>query len=151
MTRVERALAELGLPTRVVRMPASTRTAAEAAATCGCAVAQIVKSMVFEGRSSGRLVLLLVSGAHDVDLDRAAAAVGEGLSRADPKRVRAETGFAIGGVSPVGHLAPIGAWMDASLLEHEVVWAAAGAPDAVFAAPPAALRDATGAAVFAVA
>ncbi len=135
--RVEDAASRAGLAVTVVRMPESTRTAEEAARACGCDVAQIVKSMIFEGSLSGELKLVLVSGAHDLDLERAAAVLGEDLVRADPKRVRAETGFAIGGVAPIGHLAPIETFMDTSLLAHEVVWAAAGAPDAVFSVAPA--------------
>lgn len=143
--RVQQAARDAGLEVEVLRMPDSTRTAAEAAAACGCDVAQIVKSMIFEGAESGALKLLLISGAHDADPARCAELIGETLSRADPKRVRAETGFAIGGVAPIGHLAPIETWMDASLLDHDLVWAAAGAPNAVFSVTPAALRSATGA------
>ena len=143
--RVEQAARESGLEVNVLRMPESTRTAADAAQACGCAVSQIVKSMIFTGVDSGALKLLLVSGAHDVNLARVRDWIGEDLSRADPKRVRAETGFAIGGVSPIGHLAPIETWMDNSLLGHDLVWAAAGAPDAVFSVAPEPLKAATGA------
>lgn len=143
--RVETAARGAGLSISVRRMAEGTRTAQDAAAACGCDVGQIVKSMVFEGAESGALKLLLVSGAHDVDLSRAAGLFGEALARADPKRVRAETGFAIGGVAPIGHLSEIETWMDAALLSHDLVWAAAGAPDAVFSVAPAALMEATGA------
>lgn len=146
--RVERAAAELGLEITIERMPGTTRTAEDAAAACGCSVGQIVKSMIFEGVESGALKLLLVSGAHDVDLARAPALFGEGLQRADPKRVRAETGFAIGGVSPIGHLTETATFIDRALMAHELVWAAAGAPDAVFSIAPERLREATGAALF---
>ena len=145
VARVQAALAAAGLSAQVLRMPASTRTAAEAAAACGCLEAQIVKSLVFEGETTGRLVLLLVSGAHQADPALAAAAAGEPLRRADPKRVRAETGFAIGGVAPLGHLAPLPVWIDETLLAHAQVWAAAGAPDAVFPIAPADLAAAAGA------
>src|SRR3954466_7981200 len=101
--RVEQAASEAGLAIEVKRMGASTRTAEEAAEQCGCAVAQIVKSLVFQGEVSGRLYLFLVSGAHQLDPDKAAALVSEKLTRADPRRIREETGFAIGGVSPLGH------------------------------------------------
>ena len=101
--RVEQAARDAGLAIEVKRMGASTRTAEEAAAQCGCAVGQIVKSLVFQGEQSGRLYLFLVSGAHQLDPDKAAALVSERLARADPRRVRDETGFAIGGVSPLGH------------------------------------------------
>lgn len=143
--RVARAAEALGLAIEVRRMPASTRTAEDAAAACGCDVAQIVKSLVFE--AEGGLRLLLVSGANRVDLDRVARVTGEGLARADPKRVRAETGFAIGGVPPIGHASPLPVVMDATLMDFALVWAAAGAPDAVFPVAPQALRAATGARV----
>lgn len=128
-------------------MPASTRTAQEAADACGCDVAQIVKSLIFEGTETGDLVLLLVSGRHQVDMDKAHEAVGESLKRAEIKRVRDETGFAIGGVAPLGHTAPLRTWIDKTLLEFDAVWAAAGAPNTVFEVNPAALKEATGAPV----
>jgi prolyl-tRNA editing enzyme YbaK/EbsC (Cys-tRNA(Pro) deacylase) len=84
----------------------------------------------------------MVSGAHQLDLDKAAALVSERLARADPRRIRDETGFAIGGVSPLGHRTPLGAFADEALLSYDRVWAAAGAHDAVFAAEPAALIEA---------
>ncbi|TDK50008.1 YbaK/EbsC family protein [Antarcticimicrobium luteum] len=146
--RVERAAAAAGLDMSVLHMPASTRTAQEAAAACACDVGQIVKSMIFEGVDSGELKLLLVSGRHDVNLDAASGMFDEGLRRADPGRVREETGFAIGGVAPIGHLSAIDTWMDNALLQYPAVWAAAGAPNAVFRVAPDALLRATGARVF---
>ena len=143
--RVQRAAEELGLSIEVKRMGESTRTAEDAANACGCEVARIVKSLIFAGESSGDLILLLVSGAHQVDLARAAEAVGEPLTRADANDVRARTGFAIGGVSPIGHLTAPKIWMDETLLEFETVWAAAGAPDAVFEVTPQALISTTAA------
>jgi prolyl-tRNA editing enzyme YbaK/EbsC (Cys-tRNA(Pro) deacylase) len=143
--RVTQAAEAAGLRIEIVTMPASTRTAQEAAAACGCDVAQIVKSLVFQGADTGILHLLLVSGANRVDMARAKQVVGEALNRADPTLVRENTGFAIGGVAPLGHLQPIGTWMDEDLLGHDTVWAAAGAPNAVFEATPADLRDAAGA------
>lgn len=147
--RVARTAEALGLGVEVRRMPASTRTAEDAAVACGCDVAQIVKSLVFE--AEGGLRLLLVSGANRVDPDAVARITGEILARADPKRVREKTGFAIGGVPPIGHESPLPVLMDASLMDHAVVWAAAGAPDAVFSVAPEALRAATGARVIDVA
>lgn len=145
--RVREAAAAAGLPIEIRRMGESTRTAEEAARECGCAVAQIVKSLVFEGRTSGRLYLFLVSGASQLALDKAAALAGESLTRADPRRVRDETGFAIGGVAPIGHKAAIAAFADEKLLGQDTVWAAAGAHDAVFPAAPDALIRAAGASV----
>lgn len=143
--RVSQAAREAGLEIEVRRMGESTRTAQDAANQCGCAVGQIVKSLIFEGATSGRLVLFLVSGDRQLDLAKSAALVGEGLKRADPRRIRDETGFAIGGVSPIGHKVVIAAYADRTLLEHDVVWAAAGAHDAVFSSEPRALIAAAGA------
>lgn len=130
--RVEQAAADHGLNIRVERMPESTRTAKEAAAACGCDVGQIIKSLIFEGETSGDLILLLVSGGHDVNLIKVSQKIGETLKRADPNRIRSETGFAIGGVAPIGHLIPIKTYFDSALFTYENVWAAAGAPNAVF-------------------
>ncbi|HHL20569.1 MAG TPA: YbaK/EbsC family protein [Aliiroseovarius sp.] len=146
ITRVEKAAEAAGFEIEILRMPASTRTAAEAARACGCDVAQIVKSLIFERAEDAALVLLLVSGARQVDTG--AAIFGHGLVRADPVRVRAETGFAIGGVAPIGHKVALDVWMDRHLLEHARVWAAAGAPHAVFAVAPDMLLQATGARLF---
>jgi prolyl-tRNA editing enzyme YbaK/EbsC (Cys-tRNA(Pro) deacylase) len=145
--RVTKAAAAAGLQIEIKRMGASTRTAEEAAAQCGCTVAQIVKSLVFQGVESGRLFLFLVSGVNQLDLAKAASVAGEPLKRADPRHVRDETGFAIGGVSPIGHLIDIPAFADQSLLTFDRVWAAAGAHDAVFATVPQALVSAARATV----
>ena len=140
--RVMKAATDAGLAIEVRRMGASTRTAEDAAAQCGCAVGQIVKSLVFQGEASGRLFLFLVSGVNQLDLARAAALAGEPLKRADPRHIRDETGFAIGGVAPIGHRIAIPAFADETLLGFDRVWAAAGAHDAVFAAEPKALVEA---------
>jgi len=145
--RVERTAADLGLAIEIRRMGESTRTAEDAAAACGCDVGQIVKSLIFKGQQSGDLVLLLVSGANRVDLDRASLTVSEPLIRADANEVRARTGFAIGGVSPIGHLETPRIWIDRDLLAKPVVWAAAGAPDAVFSIAPDVLKTVTAAKV----
>jgi prolyl-tRNA editing enzyme YbaK/EbsC (Cys-tRNA(Pro) deacylase) len=140
--RVTEAAAVAGLEIEVRRMGASTRTAEEAAEQCGCSVAQIVKSLIFQGENSGRLYLFLLSGSNQLDLVKAAALAAEPLKRADPRYIRDETGFAIGGVSPIGHKAAIPVFADRSLLSFRQVWAAAGAHDAVFAAEPEALLTA---------
>jgi prolyl-tRNA editing enzyme YbaK/EbsC (Cys-tRNA(Pro) deacylase) len=145
--RVEQAALAVGLAIEVKRFGASTRTAEEAAQQCGCAVGQIVKSLVFHGEQTGRLYLFLVSGSNQLDLAKAAELTGEPLARADPRRIRDETGFAIGGVAPIGHRIPIAAFADQALLGYDRVWAAAGAHDAVFAAEPKALIEAAGATV----
>lgn len=145
LARVEAALAALGLAVRVVGMPESTRTAAEAAAAAGCALDQIAKSIVFRGESTGHVRLFLTAGGNRVDPAKASALAGEPLGRADADLVRRETGFAIGGVAPVGLIAPVPAWFDPRLLDFDVVWAAAGTPRHVFAIAPGALLRATGA------
>ncbi|MBK9082263.1 MAG: YbaK/EbsC family protein [Rhizobiales bacterium] len=143
--RVAEAARAAGLPIAIRVMAQSTRTAQEAAAACGCDVAQIVKSLLFRGADSGRPYLLLVSGANRVDEARAAATIGEALTRPDARFVRETTGYAIGGVPPLGHAAPLAVYMDEALLGFDTVWAAAGTPLAVFAAAPRALLAATGA------
>ena len=124
---------------QVFTMPDSTRTAQDAARACGCGVAQIVKSLVFQGARSGDLKLFLVSGANQLDLEKAAALTGEPLVKADGRTVREKTGFAIGGVAPIGHLQPLPTWINEALLGYQTVWAAAGAPNAVFEVTPHAL------------
>lgn len=134
--RVTEAARLAGLEIEVRRMGASTRTSEEAATQCGCSVAQIMKSLVFQGESSGRLYLFLLQGSSRLSLAKAEALTGEKLTRADPRLIRDRTGFAIGGVSPIGHLEPIDAFAEVALLHHDAVWAAAGAHDAVFRAEP---------------
>jgi len=147
--RVAEAARQAGLEIEILTMPASTRTAEEAAQACGCATAQIVKSLIFERSGDGALVLLLIPGDRQADLAAVAEAIGGTLARADAKRVRDETGFAIGGVAPLGHKRPLPVFMHEELLRHPQVWAAAGAPNAVFAVDPARLRQAVGAALLA--
>lgn len=142
--RVQEAADRLGLPIEVRTMPASTRTAEDAAAACGTTVGQIVKSLVFRGRQSGAAYLLLVAGTNRVDEAAVAARIGEPLERADAAFVRATTGFAIGGIPPFGHASPMRTFMDEDLLAHADIWAAAGTPSAVFRTTPHALREATG-------
>lgn len=150
MARVADAAAALGLDIRLKTMDQSTRTAEDAAAACGCDVAQIVKSLVFENAENSALVMLLVSGRHNADLDYVSDTYKLMLKRCDGKRVRDETGFAIGGVAPIGHLAPVPIYMDETLLAFDTVWAAAGRPDSVFSVAPQALADVTGAQVVTV-
>jgi prolyl-tRNA editing enzyme YbaK/EbsC (Cys-tRNA(Pro) deacylase) len=145
--RVQQAADALGLTIGVVEMAQSTRTAEEAAAACGCAVGQIIKSLVFRGRQSGKPVLLLVSGANRVDQAGVAAAIGEALDRPDAAFVREVTGFAIGGIPPFGHAQPLPTWFDKDLLKYETVWAAAGSPEVVFEVDPRWLAEVIGAGV----
>ncbi|MBI1172815.1 YbaK/EbsC family protein [bacterium] len=146
LTRVTTALAAAGIGARIVETAASTRTAAEAAAAAGVTIDQIVKSILFQDQG-GALCLFLTAGGNQVDGARAAALAGRALSRADAARVRAVTGFAIGGVAPLGHLTPLPVWLDRRLLDFVEVWAAAGTPNHIFAIDPATLCRLTGAVV----
>ncbi len=148
--RVQAAADRLGLSIAVREMPASTRTAEEAAAACGVTVGQIVKSLVFLGAQSGKPYLLLVSGTNRVNESGIAAHLGEGVKRPDGRAVREMTGFAIGGIPPFGHDTPLATFMDQDLLQYDAVWAAAGTPKAVFSADPKKLRDAVQAKVISV-
>jgi prolyl-tRNA editing enzyme YbaK/EbsC (Cys-tRNA(Pro) deacylase) len=143
--RVETAAVELGLRIEVRLMPESTRTAAEAAKAVGSTVGQIVKSLIFKGKQSGKPYLLLVSGTNRVNENTVAHILGEAIERPDADFVREATGFAIGGIPPLGFPTPLHTWMDEDLLQYETVWAAAGTPNAVFAVDPEALRAAVGA------
>ncbi|MDQ7829937.1 MAG: CoA-binding protein [Armatimonadota bacterium] len=144
--RVRQALRTHGIEPEVLEFPAGTRTAEEAARAVDTTPAQIVKSLVF--LADGRPVLALVSGANRVDLQKLARAVGaRTVTKADAETVREATGFAIGGVPPVGHRQPLPVVMDRDLLPHPVVYAAAGTPQAVFPIAPGRLCDLTGAAV----
>lgn len=145
--RVRNALGAAGVRTTVKEMPASTRTAKEAAATIGCTIAQIAKSLVFHASETDRAVLVIASGANRVNETLLSQFVGEPIERATPEFVRERTGFVIGGVPPVGHPSPLQTWMDRDLLQFEKVWAAAGTPFAVFEITPADLERITGATV----
>lgn len=129
-----------GLDLEVRRWPEGTRTAEDAAAAVGCDVSQIVKSLVFV--ADGTPVVALTSGANRVDLVKLAEAVeADGARKADADEVRDATGYAIGGTPPFGYPRPLTVVMDEDLLDHEVVWAAAGTPETVFSTDPARLRE----------
>jgi prolyl-tRNA editing enzyme YbaK/EbsC (Cys-tRNA(Pro) deacylase) len=143
--------AALGDGFEVLEFEATTRTAADAAAAIGCTVAQIAKSLIFRGADSNRPVLVVASGVHRVDETKVAQAVGEGIARADAEFVREATGFAIGGVPPVGHVNPPIVVIDEQLMAFPEIWAAAGTPNAVFRLAPSDLIELTGGRVAAVA
>ena len=142
--RVQDALTAAGFDNTVVEMPASTRTAAEAAAAGGCGVGQIAKSLIFRGTTSGRAYLIIVSGTNRVNEAAVGRLLGEPLARADAALVREATGFAIGGVPPLGHATDLTTLLDRDLATHDVIWAAAGTPRAVFQLTPDALARMTG-------
>ncbi len=137
--RVQDALDSQGVPARVVALANSARTAQEAADALHVAVGQIAKSLIFRAEPSGRAVLVVAAGDRRVDQARLGALLGERLDRADPEFVRRHTGFAIGGVAPLGHPAPLVTYVDASLRRFDIVWAAGGTPHCVFPIDPATL------------
>lgn len=130
--KVQDALLASGVQLQVLELPASTRTAQEAAQAVNCHVGQIVKSLVFRRQQSGKPVLILASGLNRVDEARIGVLLGDPIGKADADYVRAQTGFTIGGVPPLGHDYPIETLIDEDLLQYTHVWAAAGTPNAVF-------------------
>lgn len=142
--KVQDALQAKGFHNQVIELAASTRTAAEAAAAVGCTVEQIAKSIVFVGKSSGQPLLVIASGGNRVDEKKVQALIGEKIARADADFVRAQTGFVIGGVPPIGHAQPLRILIDADLLAYTEIWAAAGHPNAIFRLTPDELIRMTG-------
>ena len=148
--RFTAAASEVGLTVAVERFPVDTRTAQQAADALGCELGQIVKSLVF--KADDELVMVLTSGSNRVDEKLAAPLFGVAkLGRANPDECRDATGFAIGGIPPCGHPVQLRAAIDEDLLQYDTIWAAAGAPDAVFQLTPADLQRVTGGQVATVA
>lgn len=144
LARVIAALSAAGIDATPVET-GDCRTAQAAAEAVGCALDQIAKSILFAGAQSGRLYLFLTAGGNQVDAAKASALAAEPLTRADARQVREVTSFAIGGVSPLGHLTPSPTFLDPRLLEFPLIWGAAGTPRHMFAVAPARLVQATGA------
>jgi prolyl-tRNA editing enzyme YbaK/EbsC (Cys-tRNA(Pro) deacylase) len=142
--RVQNALARLGIDSRVIELPVAARTSQQAADALGVEVGRIAKSLVFRASHSSRAVLVIAAGDRRVDEKRVAEALGEPIERATPDFVREHTGFAIGGVAPVGHPLPLATFVDASLRRFEAIWAAGGTPHCVFPIAPDALIAAGG-------
>ena len=142
--KVQDALNQLGLSLQVIELPASTRTAQEAAQAIGVEVGQIVKSLIFKTKRSGRPILVIASGENRVNEKTIEALIQEPLGKADADFVRQRTGFVIGGVPPLGHSEPLETFVDEDLLRYDEVWAAAGTPHAVFRLNPADLERMTG-------
>jgi prolyl-tRNA editing enzyme YbaK/EbsC (Cys-tRNA(Pro) deacylase) len=138
-------LREAGIDAQVVEFERPTRTSAEAAAAIGCSVAEIAKSIVFRGKTSGQAVVVVASGDNRVSEVKVAAKLGEPLARADADFVRMATGYAIGGVAPIGYSQPVKLLLDEDLRNFDTVWAAAGTPFSVFPIKPDQLRGLTGA------
>jgi prolyl-tRNA editing enzyme YbaK/EbsC (Cys-tRNA(Pro) deacylase) len=132
VARVRAALAAAGLKAQIVVLPGAARTARDAAAFLGCDVASIANSLVFRAAASDAALLVMSSGARRVDPGRLAALAGEPVEKADAEFVRRRTGFAIGGVAPVGHAGPVRVFVERSLAARSELWAAAGHPHTVF-------------------
>lgn len=144
LKRVKAALEAAGLPDTVQEV-GQARTAADAAQSAGCEIDQIAKSIIFAAQDSGHAVLFLTAGGNRVDPGKASAVAGTKLGKADAGLIRAQTGFAIGGVAPIGHLSPIRTWIDPRLLAFDTVYGAAGTPRHIFAIAAAQLHSLTGA------
>ncbi|HSO27689.1 MAG TPA: YbaK/EbsC family protein [Anaerolineales bacterium] len=142
--KVQDFLAARGFELEVVELPASTRTALDAANAIGVTVGQIVKSLIFRAKRSHRAVLVIASGANRVNEKRIETLLGEPLGKADAEFVRIQTGYAIGGVPPVAHANPLPIYVDQDLLQYDEIWAAAGTPHAVFRLTPPQLLELTG-------
>lgn len=134
--KVQQALNQHGVASNVVELPDSTRTAQEAAQAVGCRVEQIAKSLVFQGKKTLRPILVIASGANRVNEKKLRDLVSEPVRKADADFVREHTGFAIGGIPPVGHVKAVETFLDEDLLKHREIWAAAGTPHAVFKVTP---------------
>src|SRR5258705_13916236 len=130
--KIDDALQALGYRFEIIEHAESTRTAQEAADRAGCELGQIVKSLIFKGKVSGKPILVLTSGANRVDEKRISEYAGEAIGRADADFVRAVTGFAIGGVPPLGHIQKMETYIDEDFIQYQTIWAAAGTPNAIF-------------------
>jgi Cys-tRNA(Pro) deacylase len=142
--KVQDVLRDLGFALTVIEHSESTRTAQEAAERVGVKLGQIVKSLIFKGKATGKPILVLTSGANRVDEKRIKEYAGEKIERADANFVREVTGYAIGGVPPIGHANPMETYLDEDLLQYDFIWAAAGTPNAVFELTPGDLQKMTG-------
>ncbi len=143
-SRVQQALRAHGLKCQVVEMAKTTRSAEDAAQAVGCRVEQIVKSLVFRGKQTQKAFLVLASGANRVNENTLSRVVSEPVEMPDADFVREKTGFAIGGVSPIGHTVRLETFIDEDLMGLEEIWAAAGNPHAVFKLSPSDLQKITG-------
>ena len=142
--KVQVALSSLGYNHEVIEHAETTRTAEEAAATIGCEVGQIVKSLIFKTKKSGKAILVIASGPNRVDEKIIRDKIGEKIGRPDADFVREQTGFSIGGIPPVGHIQHLTTFIDEDLLQYDEIWAAAGTPNAVFKLKPGELVEMTG-------
>lgn len=142
--KIQDLLVQTGYGERVRELPDSTRSAAEAAAALGCDVVRIGKSLIFRAKETGEPVMVVASGANRVDEKKVAAVIGQKIGKADADFVRASTGFAIGGVPPIGHASGSVVLVDEDLFAFETLWVAAGTPRSVFEVTPAELVEMAG-------
>lgn len=142
--KVQESLHSLGVAFEVKEMSSSTKTAKDAAAALGCSVEQIAKSVVFRTSMTNRPILVIASGPIRINESKIAELLQEPIEKADATFVREKTGFAIGGVPPVGHLDKLVTFIDETLSSHDEIWAAAGTPNAVFKLSPSDLERITG-------
>jgi prolyl-tRNA editing enzyme YbaK/EbsC (Cys-tRNA(Pro) deacylase) len=147
---VQDTLRRLGFAHEITESAHTARSARDAARVVGCAVGQIAKSLVFRGARTRQAFLVITSGANRVHEPRLAELVGEPVEKPDADFVREQTGFAIGGVPPVGHARPVETLIDEDLLSYGEIWAAGGTPNALFRLPPADLVQMTGGRVAAI-
>lgn len=141
--KVQNALNKYGFELNVTELPNSARTAQEAANAIGCTVSQIAKSLIFKGKTSQKPILIIASGTNRVNEKAVKEYVGEKIEKADAGFVLEHTGFAIGGIPPVGHKTPIVTFVDEDILQYDEIWAAAGTPNAVFKLTPKILLEIT--------
>lgn len=141
--KVQDVLVERGFNCSVIEYAESTRTAQEAAERACCTLGQITKSLIFKGKTTNKPILVLTSGANRVDEKHIGEYAREPIGRADADFVRAVTGFAIGGVPPLGHTQKMETYLDEDLMRYETIWAAAGTPNAIFELTPSDLQKMT--------
>ena len=141
--RVQTELNQFGCELTVTELPVSARTAQEAANALGCSVDQIAKSLIFKGKTSQKPILIIAGGANRVNENTEKEYASEKIEKADAKFVLEHTGFAIGGVPPIGHIAPLMTFIDEDLMQYEEIWAAAGTPNTVFKLTPKILVEIT--------
>ena len=143
LKRVAKEAADLGLEIVIIHLDVPTKTAQEAADAMDCDVDQILKSIIFLGAETQTCILFMTAGGNRVCTEKASALAGEPLIRADAAVIRAQTGFAIGGVSPLGHISDVRKFMDQTLMTFADIWAAAGTPHSMFSIDPQVLQSAT--------
>jgi len=141
--KVQSVLNEFGFELNVIELSDSTRTAQEAANTIGCTISQIAKSLIFQGKTTKNPILIIASGTNRINEKAIKEYIGEKLGKADADFVLEHTGFAIGGIPPIGHKNPITTFIDEDLMQYEEIWAAAGTPNAVFKLTPKILAEIT--------